>query len=53
MRGEKSTKEVRAERPRRAVVSEKEALKRMKEFSKRKEQFLATARTGERRAARL
>jgi hypothetical protein len=31
------------ERPRRAVVSEKEALKRMKDFSKRKEQFLATA----------
>ena len=27
-------------------MSEKEALKRMKEFSKRKEQFLATARTG-------
>ena len=33
------------ERPPRAVISEKEALNRMKEFSKRKEQFLATARS--------
>jgi hypothetical protein len=38
------TKEIRVERPRRATVSEKEALKRMKEFAKRKERFLATAR---------
>src|SRR5438552_18643839 len=43
---EKDIKEFKVERPRRAVISEKEALKRMKEFSKRKEQFLATARTG-------
>jgi len=41
---EKSIREIKNERPRRAVISEKEALKRMKEFSKRKEQFLATAR---------
>ena len=34
------------ERAQRVVISEKEALKRMKEFSKRKEQFLDTARTG-------
>ena len=42
MRREKSIKELKIERPRRAVVSEKEALKRMKNFSKSKEQFLAT-----------
>ena len=42
----KAVKEVKVERPPRAVVSEEEILKRMKEFSKRKEQFLATARTG-------
>jgi hypothetical protein len=46
MKKEKAIKELKIERPRRAVVSEKEALKRMKDFSKRKEQFLATARTG-------
>ena len=43
MKREKSIKELKTEHPRRAVVSEKEALKRMKDFSKRKEQFLATA----------
>ena len=43
MKREKAIKDLKIERPRRAVVSEKEALKRMKEFSKRKEQFLATA----------
>jgi hypothetical protein len=43
MKREKAIKELKIERPRRAVVSEKEALKRMKDFSKRKEQFLATA----------
>jgi hypothetical protein len=46
MKREQSNKGIRIERPRRAVVSEKEALTRMKDFSKRKEQFLATARTG-------
>jgi hypothetical protein len=46
MKQEKSIKRVKVERPRRAAVSEKEALKRMREFSKRKDQFLATARTG-------
>jgi hypothetical protein len=45
----KAVKELKVERPPRAVVSEKEALKRMKEFPKRKEQFLATARTGKSR----
>jgi len=45
----KAAKGLRVERPPRATVSEKDALKRMKEFSKRKEQFLATARTGKSR----
>ena len=45
-------KELKVERPPRAVVSEKAALKRMKEFSKRKEQFLATSRTGKNRGVR-
>jgi len=49
---EKDIKELKVERPRRAVVSEREALKRMKDFSKRKEQFLATARTGKGRSVR-
>jgi hypothetical protein len=48
----KAVKEVKVERPPRAVVSEKDALKRMKEFSKRKEQFLGTARTGKSRSVR-
>ena len=48
----KAVKELKVERPPRAVVSEKEALKRMKEFSRRKEQFLATARTGKSRGVR-
>ena len=43
MKREKAIKELKIERPRRAVVSEKEVLKRMKDSSKRKEQFLATA----------
>ncbi len=48
----KAVKEVKVERPPRASVSEEDALKRMKEFSKRKEQFLATARTGKGRSVR-
>jgi hypothetical protein len=40
----KTSKEIRVERPRGATISEKEALKRIKEFAKRKERFLATAR---------
>jgi hypothetical protein len=40
----KTSKEIKVERPRRTTVSEKEALMRMKEFAKRKERFLATAR---------
>ena len=46
MKRGKEIKELKVERPPRAKVSEKDALKRMKEFSKRKERFLATARTG-------
>jgi len=52
MKREKAIRELKIERPRRAVVSEREALKGMKEFSKRKEQFLATARTGKGRSLR-
>jgi hypothetical protein len=52
MKRAKDIKEPKVERPPRATVSEKEALKRMKEFSKRKEQFLATARTGKGRSVR-
>jgi len=33
MKKEKAIRELKSERPRRAVVAEKEALKRMKEFS--------------------
>jgi hypothetical protein len=36
--------EIKVERPPRAKLSEEEVIKRMKEFSKRKERFLATAR---------
>jgi hypothetical protein len=46
----KDVKELKIERPPRAKVSEKEALKRMKEFPKRKEQFVATIRTGKSRS---
>jgi hypothetical protein len=46
MKRAKDIQEVKVERPPRAKVSEKEALKRMKEFSKRKEKFIATVRAG-------
>ena len=52
MKRKKEVKESEIKRTRRAVVSEKEGLKRMKDFSKRKEQFLATARTGKSRGVR-
>lgn len=39
-------RELKIERPPRIKVSEKEALKRMKEFSKRKGKFIAIVRTG-------
>jgi len=52
MKRAKDIKELKVERPPRAKVSEKDALKRMKEFSKRKEQFLATARRGKSRSVR-
>jgi hypothetical protein len=44
MRKAKSAGEGKSDRPRRAVITRKEALKRMKEFSKRKETFIATVR---------
>jgi hypothetical protein len=52
MKRAKDIKELKVERPPRAKVAEKEALKRIKEFSRRKEQFLATARTGKSRSVR-
>lgn len=45
MRKANALGEIKIERPPRAVVTKKEALKRMKEFSKRKEKFIATVRT--------
>jgi hypothetical protein len=48
----KAVKGIKVERPPRAAVSERDALKRMKDFTKRKEQFLATARTGKSRSVR-
>lgn len=50
MKREKGIKVPKVERPRRVILSDKEALKRMKDFSKRKEQFIATARTGKGRS---
>jgi hypothetical protein len=38
--------EVRVERPERAKLSAEESLKRMKEFPKRKEEFVASVRKG-------
>jgi len=45
MRKAKTVGEMKIERPPRAVVTKKEALKRMKEFSNRKEKFIAAVRT--------
>ena len=44
MKKVKASKDIKGERPRRAAASDKQALKRMKEFTNRKERFLATAR---------
>lgn len=40
----KDIKEIKIERPRRVKLSAKEVLKRMEEFPKRREQFIATVR---------
>ena len=42
----KAVKELKVSRPPRKKISEQEALKRMKEFSKRKGQFMGLVRTG-------
>jgi hypothetical protein len=42
----KDVKELKVERPPRAKLSPEEVLKRMKEFDKRKEKFIATVREG-------
>jgi hypothetical protein len=46
MKKQATSKETKVERPPRAKLTREEVLKRMKEFPKRKQQFLATARTG-------
>jgi hypothetical protein len=40
----KDIKEIKIERPQRAKLSAKEVIKRMEEFPKRREQFIATVR---------
>jgi hypothetical protein len=45
MRKAKTIGEMKIERPPRAVVTRREALKRMKEFCSRKEKFIASVRT--------
>jgi hypothetical protein len=40
----KDIKEIKIERPQRAKLSAKEVIKRMEEFPKRREQFVATVR---------
>jgi hypothetical protein len=42
----KTVKEVKIERPERAKLSAEESLKRMKDFDKRKEKFIASIRKG-------
>lgn len=42
----KDIKEIKIERPPRAKLSAKEVIKRMEEFPKRKERFIATVRKG-------
>jgi hypothetical protein len=43
---QKQSKTLKIERPEHAKLSAKESLKRLEEFSKRKEQFVAAARKG-------
>lgn len=50
MKEQKDIREPKTMLSPRAVISQKEALKQMKKFSTRKEQFLATARTGKSRS---
>ena len=52
MRKAKEVGEMKIERPPREVVTKKEALRRMKDFSKRKEKFIATVRTSKSRSVR-
>lgn len=40
----KDIREIKIERPQRAKLSAKEVIKRMEEFPKRREQFVATVR---------
>jgi hypothetical protein len=45
---ERDVRESEIKRPPRAIVSEKEALKRMREFPKRRTKFVASVRAGKR-----
>lgn len=42
----KDIRQIKIERPQRAKLSPKESIKRMQEFSKRKERFIAVIREG-------
>jgi len=44
MKKSKTSKQIKAECAPRATISKEEVFKRMKEFAKRKERFLVTAR---------
>ena len=50
MNSERKTREVKIERPRNAKLSTEESLKRMKNFTKRKEKFIATIRESKNRS---
>jgi hypothetical protein len=45
-KGKKRTKDVPAERAERVKLTAEESLKRLQEFAKRKERFVATVRKG-------
>jgi hypothetical protein len=47
---EEKIKQLKSERPKRVKLSAKESLKRMQEFSKRKEKFIAAVRKGKNRS---
>jgi len=44
MKKKKTSKQVKIERPPRVILTREETIQRMKDFPKRKAQFLATAR---------
>jgi hypothetical protein len=48
----KLVEEIKTERPPKAIVTEKEALEKIKNFAKRKGEFLETARENKNRSVR-